>query len=132
MGTGASLPLKDSPTHRIQSGGLRRALPPRLAGQTLSDLTVDRDLPRYTVQPPAPHPRRAVCHINWIRRHGSISLCLLRRKLRSPFSYVAGDAVCYAWRRPDKTAPGHAEQGIPGAGKEIQERDLLRLQRHNV
>ena len=49
-----------------------------------------------------------------------------------PFSYVAGDAARYAWRRPDKTAPGHAEQGIPGVGKEIQERDLLRLRRHNV
>ena len=73
------------------------------------------------MQPPAPHPRRAVCHINWKQRHDSISSCLLRRKLRIPFSYVAGDAACYAWRRPDKTAPGHAEQGIPGAGKEIQE-----------
>ena len=73
-----------------------------------------------------------VCRIKWIRRHGTLSSYCLRRKLHDPFSYVAGDAASYAWRRFDKTAPGHAERGIPGAGKEIQERDLLRLQRHNV
>ena len=55
-GAGAGLPVEDSPTHRIQCGWLRRALPPRHAGQPLSGLTVDRVLPRYTVQP---HPRRA-------------------------------------------------------------------------
>ena len=60
------------------------------------------------------------------------SSCRLRRKLRGPFSYVAGDAASYAWRRFDKTAPRYAERGILGAGKEIQERDLLRLQCHNV
>ena len=37
-----------------------------------------------------------------------------------PFSYAAGDAASYAWRRFDKTAPGQAERGITGAGKEIQ------------
>ena len=58
-GAGASLPLEDSPAHRIQCGRLRRALPPRLAGQTLSVLTVNRVLPRYTVQPPASLPCRA-------------------------------------------------------------------------
>ena len=47
-------------------------------------------------------------------------------------SNVAGDATSYIWHRPDKTAPGHDEQGTPGAGKGIQERDLLCLQRHNV
>ena len=36
-----------------------------------------------------------------------------------PFSYMAGEAASYARRRFDKTAPGHAERGIPGAGKEI-------------
>jgi len=100
-----------------------------------ADLVRPQCRPRFTEahsEPPAPYPRRAVCRINWIRRHSSISSCLLRRKLRSPFSYVAGDAACYAWRRPDKTAPGHAKQGIPGAGKEIQERDPLRLRRHNI
>ena len=71
----------------------------------MSVLTVDRVLPRYTVRPPAPHPRRA----------------RLRRELHDPFSYVAGDAASYARRRFDKTAPGHDERGIPGAGKEIQE-----------
>jgi hypothetical protein len=25
---------------------------------------------------------------------------------------VTGDATCYAWRRPDKTAPGHANRGF--------------------
>ena len=47
-------------------------------------------------------------------------------------SYVAGDATSYIWHRPDKTAPGHDERGTPGAGKGIQERDLLCLRRHNV
>ena len=47
-GAGASLPLEDSPTHRIQCGWLRRALPRRHAGQLLSGLTVDRILPRYS------------------------------------------------------------------------------------
>ena len=73
-----------------------------------------------------------VCRINWIRWHGTFPSCRLRRKLHGPFSYVAGDAASYARRRFDKTAPGQAERGIPGAGKEIQERDLLHLQRHNV
>ena len=48
-----------------------------------------------------------------------------------PFSYVAGNAASYAWRRSDKTAPGHDERGTPGADNGIQERDLLRLRRHN-
>ena len=47
-------------------------------------------------------------------------------------SNVAGDATSYIWHRPDKTAPGHDEQGTPGAGKGIQERDLHCLQRHNM
>ena len=53
-GAGASLPLEDSPTHRIQCEWLRHALPPRHAGQLLSGLIVDRILTRYTVQPPVP------------------------------------------------------------------------------
>ena len=72
-----------------------------------------------------------VCHINWIRRHGTFPSCRLRRKLYGPISYVAGDAASYAWRRSDKIAPGHAERETPGAGKDIRERDLLRLRRHN-
>jgi len=47
-------------------------------------------------------------------------------------SYVAGDVTSYIWHRPDKTAPGHDERRAPGAGKGMQERDLLCLQRHNV
>ena len=47
-------------------------------------------------------------------------------------SYVAGDATSYIWHRADKTAPGHVERRAPGAGKGIQERDLLCLRRHNV
>ena len=58
-----------------------------------------------------------VCRINWIRWYGTFPSCLLRRKLHNPFSYVAGDAACYAWRRFDKTALGHAERGIPGAAR---------------
>ena len=61
-----------------------------------------------------------VCRINWIRRHDTFPSCHLRRKLHDPFSYVAGDAAGYAWRRSEKTAPGHAERGTPGAGKDIR------------
>ena len=86
---GASLPLEDSPTHCIQCGWLRRALPPRHAGQLLSGLTVDRILPRYTVKPHAPHPRRAHLRIKWIRWHGTFSSYRLRRKLHGPFSHEA-------------------------------------------
>ena len=59
-----------------------------------------------------------VCSIKWMRRHGTFSSCRLRCKLRSPFSYVAGDATSYVWHRPDKAVPGHDERGTPGAGKE--------------
>ena len=97
---------------RIQCGWLWRALKPRRAGQPLSGLTVRRILPKYTVRPPVPHPRRAVCCINWIRRHDTFPSCLLRCKLHSPFSYVAGDAACYAWRRFDKTTPGMLNGGF--------------------
>ena len=86
----------------------------------MSVLTVDRILLRYTVRPPALRPRRAVCRINWIRRHGAFPSCRLRRKLHDPFSCMAGNAASYTRRRFDKTAPGQAERGIPGAGKEIQ------------
>ena len=58
-GSCASLLLEDSPVHRIQCGWLRRALPPRHAGQPLTGLTVHRVLPRYTVQPPAMHPTQS-------------------------------------------------------------------------
>ena len=62
-----------------------------------------------------PHCGRAelVCHINWIRRHGTFPSCRLRRKLHGPFSYVAGDAASYAWRRFDKTEHGYAGRRIP-------------------
>src|SRR6185437_5462739 len=56
---------------------------------------VDRVSPRHTVQPPAPHPRRAVCRIKWIRRHGTFPSCRLRRKLHGTFSYAAGNAASY-------------------------------------
>ena len=61
----------------------------------MSGPTVDRILPRYTVQPHAPHPRRAVCRIKWIRRHDTFSSYRLRRKLHGPFSYAAGNAASY-------------------------------------
>ena len=89
---------------------------------------MDRVLPRYTVSRLRRTRAEPVYRINWIRQHGTFPSCRLRRKLRGPFSYVAGDAASYTRRRSDKIAPGHAERGIPGAGKEIQERDLLRLQ----
>ena len=99
---------------------MRRALSPWHTGQPLSGLTVRRVLPRYTVRPPVPHPRRAVCCINWIQRHDTLPSCRLRCKLHGPFSYVAGDAAGYGWRRSDKTALGHAERGTPRAGKDIR------------
>src|SRR6185503_7558602 len=40
----------------------RRALPPRYVRQPLSGLAEHRVLPRSTVQPPVPHPRRARLH----------------------------------------------------------------------
>ena len=49
-----------------------------------------------------------------------------------PFSYVAGDAASYNWRRSDKMVPGHAERRTLGAGKDIREKDLLYLRCHNV
>ena len=33
---------------------------------------------------------------------------------------MVGDAAGYTWHRFDKTAPGHAERGTPGAGKDIR------------
>ena len=120
VGAGASPPLEDSPTHRIQCGWMRRALPPRHAGSLCQaslwtayyEGTQCSRLRRTRAEP--------VCRINWIRRHDTFPSCRLRRKLHGPFSYVAGDAASYAWRCFDKTAPGHAERGIPGAGKEFQ------------
>ena len=61
-----------------------------------------------------------VLSINWIRRLGAFPSCHLRRKLHDTFSYVAGDAAGYDWRRSDKTAPEHAERGTPRAGKDIR------------
>ena len=58
-GAGASLSLEDPSPTRIKCERLRRALLPLGTGQPLSGLTVDRILPRYIVQPHAPHPRRA-------------------------------------------------------------------------
>ena len=116
-GSSASLPLEDSPSHRIQCWWLRRALPPRHAGQPLSaPLCIayyqDTQCSRTRAEP--------VCRINWIRRHDTFPSCHLRRKLYDPFSCVADDAAGYAWRRSDKTAPGHAERGTPRAGKDIR------------
>ena len=56
----------------------------------MSGITVDRILPRYTVQPHAPLHAEPVCRIKWIRWHGTLSLYRLRRKLHDPFSYAAG------------------------------------------
>ena len=110
----------------------RRALSPRHAGQPLSGLTVPAYYQGAQCSRLCRTRAEPVCCINWKRRHDAFPSCRLRRKLRSPFSYVAGDAASYAWRRFDKTAPGHDERGTPGAGKGIQERDLLCLRRHNV
>ena len=46
-GTDTGLPLEDSPTHRIQCGWLRRALPPRHVGQ-------------LSIRPPTPQATRPV------------------------------------------------------------------------
>ena len=117
MSSGASLLMEDSPAYRIQCWWLRHALPPQHAGQLWSGpLCIvhyqDTQYSRTRAEP--------VCRINWIRRHGTFPSCHLRRKLHDPFSYVAGDAAGYTWRRSDKTAPRHAERGTPGAGKDIR------------
>jgi len=117
---GAGLPLEDSPTHRIQCGWLRRALPSRLAGQSLSVLTVDRVLPRYTVQSPAPHPRRAVCRINWIRRHDTFSSCRLRRKLHGRSATLQAAPHATPWRRFDKTGKARRSEDSHGQTREIR------------
>ena len=97
------------------------------AGQPLPDLTVHRALPRYTVQPPAPLARRVhLLHLLDTTAQ-QFSIMPSTPQATRPFSYVAGDAASYAWRRSDKTAPGHAERGTPGAGMGIPERDLLHL-----
>ena len=132
MGSSASLLLEDSPAYRIQCWWLRRALPPQHAGQPWSGpLCIayyqDTQCSRTRAEP--------VCRINWIRRHNTFPSCHLCRKLHGPFDYAAGDAASYTWRR-SSVQHAHAlscrNGGFPGAGKEIQERDLLRLQRNNV
>ena len=50
-GAGTSLPLEAPSPTRIKCEWLRRALMSLGTGQLLSGLTVDRILPRYTVQP---------------------------------------------------------------------------------
>ena len=115
---GAGLPLEDSPTHRIQCGWLRRALPAWHTGQPLSGLTVDRVLPRTQCS----RLRRAhvepVCRINWIRRHGTFPSCRLRRKLHDLFSYITGDAASYPWRRFDKTGQSAPVGRFPRTNQE--------------
>ena len=86
----------------------------------MSGPAVHRVLPRCTVQPPVPRPRRArQPHLmDTTARHFSI---MPPTPLPTqPFSYVAGDATGYDGRRSDKTAPRHAERETPRAGKDIQ------------
>ena len=98
----------------------------------MSVLTVDRVLPRYTVQSPAPHPRRAVCRINWIRRHVTFPSYRLRRKLHGRSATLQATPHATPWRRFDKTGQSTPVGRSPQAGKEMQELDLFRLQCHNV
>ena len=106
VGAGASLPLEDSPTHHIQCGWLRRALLPRLAGQPLSDLTVDRVLPRYTVSRLRHIRAEPVCCINWIRWHSTFPSCHLRRKLHGRFDKTGQSTPVGRFPRTNQGNPG--------------------------
>jgi len=65
----AKLPREDSPTYRIQYGRRKYALPQQSPRRLLPGCTVDRALPRHTVQPLAPPtPRMSVCYASWTRR----------------------------------------------------------------
>ena len=120
-GTGAGLPLEDSPTHRIQCGWLRRALQPRLAGQPLSVLTVDRELPRYTVS----HLRRTraepACRINWIRRHDTFPSCRLRRKTRPVQLHCRQRRTLHSGAVSTRQGKARRSEDSRGQTREIQE-----------
>ena len=65
----AKLSREDSPTYRIQYGSRKCALPQQSPMRLLPGCTVDRALPRHTVQPLAPPtPRMSVCYTIWKRR----------------------------------------------------------------
>ena len=119
-GTRASLPLKDSHTHRIQCGWLRRALTPQNAGQSLSGLTIHRILPRNTVQPQAQRPHRA--RLAALNRYDGTALSImsptpqatrpvqLRGRLRlAPFRQ---DRAKNAGRKIPADKPGKSEDEI--------------------
>ena len=99
---------------RLQCGWLRCALPPRHAGRPLSGLTVDRILPRYTVQTAcatsAQSPSAAL--------NGYDSTTPFHQTAYA-FSYTARSATRQAtpqvtpWRRFDKTRHGYAGRRIP-------------------
>ena len=62
-------PREDSPNYRIQCGRRKCALPQQSPRRLLPGCTVDRTLPRHTVQPLAPPtPRRSVCYASWTQR----------------------------------------------------------------
>ena len=63
------IPREDSPTYRIQYGRRKCAQPQQSPRRLLLGCTVDRTLPRHTVQPLAPPtPRMSVCYASWTRR----------------------------------------------------------------
>ena len=65
------LPREDSPTYRIQYGRRKCALPQQSPMRLLPGCTVDRALPRHTVQPLAPPTQRtSACYASWTRRLG--------------------------------------------------------------
>jgi len=65
----AKLPRKDSPIYRIQYGRRKCVLPQQSPRRLLTGCTVDRALPRHTIQPLAPPtPRMSVCYASWTRR----------------------------------------------------------------
>ena len=65
----AKLPREDSPSYRIQYGRRKCALPQQSLRRLLPGCTVDRALPRHTVQPLAPPtPCMSVCYASWTRR----------------------------------------------------------------
>ena len=131
-GSCASLPLgARHPPHLMWM--VRRALSPRHAGQPLSGLTVHRVLPKVhsaaACAAPAQSPSAALNGYDGttLFHHAAYAASYTTRVATWQATPLATSGIV-----PDKTAPGHAERGTPGAGKGIQERDLLCLRHHNV
>src|SRR6185369_13400870 len=64
-----SFPRKTRPPTSFNTGDVKCALPQQSPRRLLPGCTVDRALPRHSVQPLAPPtPRMSVCYASWTRR----------------------------------------------------------------